>query len=76
MEKRTGKRGHSETFYDAAIRVRMSVKMRFGLPPRQISGVVVSLKKTEEIDRLLFGFSKLSQRWETLDGRIYYSTPY
>ena len=46
--------------------------MRFGLPPKQITGVGASLQKMTEIDWLLFGLSKLCLRRKALNVRSFY----
>ncbi|MEM8550733.1 MAG: transposase, partial [Verrucomicrobiota bacterium] len=43
LAERTEKRGRPETFSDAAIQFCLSVKVLFGLPLRQTSGMVSSL---------------------------------
>jgi hypothetical protein len=70
--KRNGKRGRPETFSDAAIQFCLSVKVLFGLPLRQTSGLVSSLLKMAGLDWPAPDFSTLSRRQRTLNVQIPY----
>ena len=44
------KRGRQQTFSDAAIQARLTIKVLFGLPLRQTTSFVVSLLKLSGLD--------------------------
>jgi hypothetical protein len=50
LAERTGKRGRPEVFSDAAIQFCLSVKVLFGLPLRQTSGMLASLLEMAALD--------------------------
>ena len=50
LAERCGKRGRPETYSDAAIQFCLSVKVLFGLPLRQTSGMVASLLEMAGLD--------------------------
>jgi len=70
--ERNGKRGRPETFSDAAIQFCLSVKVLFGLPLRQTSGMVASLLEMAELDWPVPDFSTLCRRQRTLNVQISY----
>ncbi|OED50504.1 transposase [Rhodobacteraceae bacterium (ex Bugula neritina AB1)] len=70
--ERCGKRGRPETFSDAAIQFCLSVKVLFGLPLRQTSGMVASLLKMAGLDWPAPDFSTLCRRQKTLKVQIPY----
>ena len=69
---RSGKRGRSDTFSDAAIQFCLMVKGLFGLPLRQATGTVASLLKMAKLDWPVPDFSTLSRRQKDLEVVIPY----
>ncbi|TDX22242.1 DDE family transposase [Rhodovulum visakhapatnamense] len=69
---RNGKRGRPETFSDVAIQFCLSVKVLFGLPLRQTSGMVASLLEMADLDWPVPDFSTLCRRQRTLNVQIPY----
>lgn len=69
---RSGKRGRSDTFSDAAIQFCLMVKGLFGLPLRQATGTVASLLKMAKLDWQVPDFSTLSRRQKDLEVVIPY----
>ncbi len=47
---KTGKRGRTETFSDAAVQVCLTLKVLFGLPLRQTVGLVEGLVRMAGLD--------------------------
>lgn len=71
---KSGKRGRSQTFSDAAIQFCLSIKCLFGLPLRQSLGMVESLLKQAGLDWPVPDFSTVSRRQKTLNVVIPYRT--
>jgi hypothetical protein len=69
---KSGKRGRSQTFSDAAIQFCLSIKCLFGLPLRQSIGMVESLLKQAGLDWPVPDFSTMSRRQKTLTVSIPY----
>ena len=69
---KSGKRGRSHTFSDAAIQFCLSIKCLFGLPLRQSLGMVESLLKQAGLDWPVPDFSTVSRRQKTLNVVIPY----
>ena len=69
---KSGKRGRSQTFSDAAIQFCLSIKCLFGLPLRQSLGMVESLLKQAGLDWPVPDFSTVSRRQKTLNVSIPY----
>lgn len=69
---KSGKRGRSDTFSDAAIQFCLMVKGLFGLPLRQTTGMVASLLKLAKLDWPVPDFSTLSRRQKDLKVMIPY----
>lgn len=72
LSERTGKRGRPDVFSDAAIQFCLSVKVLFGLPLRQTSGMVASLLEMADLDWPVPDFSTLCRRQRTLNVQIPY----
>lgn len=70
--EKAGKRGRPEVFSDAAIQFCLSVKVLFGLPLRQTSGMVASLLEMADLDWPVPDFSTLCRRQRTLKVQIPY----
>ena len=68
----TGKRGRQPSFSDAAIQTCLTMKVLFGLPLRQTTGVVQSLRKLVGLDWVVPDFSTLCRRQRTLNVAIPY----
>ena len=68
----TGKRGRQPTFSDAAIQACLTLKVLFGLPLRQATGMVASLLELAELDWLVPDFSTLCRRQRSLTVQIPY----
>jgi hypothetical protein len=69
---KSGKRGRSPTFSDAAIQFCLSIKCLFGLPLRQSIGMVESLLKQAGLDWPVPDFSTVSRRQKSLNVVIPY----
>lgn len=69
---RSGKRGRSATYSDAAIQFCLSLKCLFGLPLRQSLGLVESLLKLSGLDWPVPDFSTVSRRQKRLQVVIPY----
>jgi hypothetical protein len=61
----TGKRGRQPRHSDAAIQVRLTIKVLFGLPLRQATGFVESLLNLANLDWRLPDFKTLCRRQKT-----------
>ncbi len=70
--EKAGKLGRPEVFSDAAIQFCLSVKVLFGLPLRQTSGMVASLLEMADLDWPVPDFSTLCRRQRTLKVQIPY----
>ena len=68
----TGKRGRQPSFSDAAIQACLTMKVLFGMPLRQTTGVVQSLLKLVGLDWVVPDFSTLCRRQRTLNVAIPY----
>ena len=68
----TGKRGRQRSFSDAAIQACLTMKVLFGLPWRQTTGLVQSLLKLVGLDWVVPDFSILCRRQRTLNVAIPY----
>ena len=68
----SGKRGRPATFTDAAIQACLTLKVLFGLPLRQTTGLVESLLKLAGLDWSVPDFSTLSRRQKGLNVAIPY----
>lgn len=68
-----GRRGRPMRFSDSAIKVCLTLKMVFGLPLRQVTGLVASLLKLAKLDWPVPDYTTLCRRQKTLavslDGR-------
>jgi hypothetical protein len=69
---RSGKRGRSATFTDAAIQASLTLKALFGLPLRQATKQVTSLFELAVLDWAVPDFSTLSRRQKGLKVAIPY----
>ena len=67
-----GKRGRQRSFSDAAIQAWLSLKVLFGMPLRQTTGVVESLLRMVGLDWAAPDFSTLSRRQKTLNVHLPY----
>ena len=67
-----GKRGRQRGFSDAAIQAWLSLKVLFGMPLRQTTGVVESLLRMVGLDWAAPDFSTLSRRQKTLNVHLPY----
>ncbi len=67
-----GKRGRRQTFSDAAIQACLTIKVLFGLPLRQATGVVASLLKLAGLDWSVPDSSTLCRRQKTLAVQLPY----
>lgn len=72
---KTGKRGHPETFSEAAIQTCLTLKVLFGLPLRQTVGLVASLIDMAGLDWPVPDYSTLCRRQARLAVRIPYRRP-
>ena len=68
----TGKRGRQPRHSDAAIQACLTIKVQFGLPPRQAAGFVESLLKLVDLDWEVPDVSTLCRRQKTLSVAIPY----
>jgi hypothetical protein len=64
----SGKRGHQQTFSDAAIQFCLGIKCLFGLALRQSLGLVEGLLRMAGLDWKVPDFSTVNRRQETLRG--------
>ena len=62
----TGKRGRQPDCGDAAIRICLTMKVPFGMAPRQTTGFAESLLRLTGLDRAVPDFSTPSRRQKTL----------
>ena len=62
----SGKRGRQQSYSDAAIQARLTLKVLFGLPLRQATGFVQSLLQLIGLDWAVPDFSTLCRRQRTL----------
>ena len=62
----TGKRGRQPTFTDAAIQTCLTLRALFGLPLRQVSGLVASLMELAGLDWPVPDYSTLCRRQKGL----------
>lgn len=62
----TGKCRCSPTFSDAVIQFCLSIKCLFGLPSRQVLGMVQSLRRLARLDWPVPDFSTVYRRQKTL----------
>lgn len=72
LVERTNERGRPETISDAAIQFCLSVKVLFGLPLRQASGMVSSLLDMAGLEWPVLDYSTLCRRQRTLNVQIPY----
>ena len=70
LANRAGRPGRPPVFSDAAIQFCLMVKVLFGLPLRQTTGMVASILKMAGLDWPVPGFSTLSRRQKTLAVQI------
>lgn len=68
----TGKRGRQPSFSDAALQTCLTMKVLFGMPLRQTTGVVQSLLKLVGLDWVVPDFRTLCRRQRTLNVSIPY----
>lgn len=68
----TGKRGWQQQFSDAAIQTCLTLKVLFGMPLRQTTGVVQSLLQLVGLDWSVPDFSTLCRRQKTLNVSLPY----
>ena len=68
----SGRPGRPETFSDAAIRFCLSLKVLFGLPLRQTTGMVASLLEIANLDWPVPDYSTLCRRQKTVTIQIPY----
>ena len=68
----SGKRGRQQSFSDAAIQARLTLKVLFGLPLRQTTWFVQSLLKLAGLDWLVPDYSTLSRRQKALNVSLPY----
>ncbi len=64
---RSGKRGRQQQFSDAAIQACLTLKVLFGMPLRQTTGLVQSLLRLIVLDWAAPDFSTLCRRQKTLN---------
>lgn len=69
---RAGRRGRPPAFSDAAIQFCLMVKVLFGLPLRQTTGMIASILEMAGPDWPVPDFSTLSRRQRTLAVQIPY----
>ena len=67
---KAGRPGRPPVFSDAAIRFCLMVKVLFGLPLRQCTGMVSSILEMAGLDWAVPDFSTLSRRQKTLAVQI------
>ncbi len=65
-----GRPGRSALFCDAAIRLRLAIRVLFRLPLRQSTGTVASLRRIAGLERAVPGCTTLCRRQKTLAIRI------
>ena len=70
LANRAGRPGRPPVFSDAAIQFCLMVKVLFGLPLRQTTGMVASILKMAGLDWPVPDFSTLSRRQKTLAVQI------
>jgi hypothetical protein len=70
LANRAGRPGRPRVFSDAAIQFCLMVKVLFGLPLRQTTGMVASILKMAGLDWPVPDFSTLSRRQKTLAVQI------
>ena len=63
---RSGRPGRPPVFFDAAIQFCLMVKVLFGLPLRQTTGMVASILQMARLDWSVPDFSTLSRRQKTI----------
>ena len=63
----SGKRGRQQSFSDAAIQARLTLKVLFGMPLRQTTGFVQSSLRLIGLDWSVPDFSTLCRRQKTLN---------
>jgi hypothetical protein len=68
----SGKRGRSRTFSDVAIQTCLTMKVLFGMAPRQATGFVESLLRLTGLDWVVPDFSTICRRQRTLAVNIPY----
>lgn len=68
----TGKRGRQPVFSDAAIQTCLTLRALFGLPLRQVTGMVASLLELAELDWPVPDYSTISRRQKGLAVAIPY----
>ena len=68
----SGRRGRPATFSDAAIQACLTLKTLFGLPLRQVTGLVASLLKLAKLDWPVPDYSTLCRRQKDLPITIPY----
>ena len=68
----SGRPGRPETFSDAAIQFCLSLKVLFGLPLRQTTGMVASLLEIADLDWPVPDHSTLCRRQKTVTIQIPY----
>ena len=68
----TGRRGRQQTYSNAAIQTRLSMKVLFGKALRHTTGFVESLLRLIGLNRAVPDFSTLSRRQKTLAENIPY----
>lgn len=66
----TGKRGRQPSFSEAALQTCLTMKVLFGMPLRQTTGVVQSLLKLVGLDWVVPDFRTLCRRQRTLNVSI------
>lgn len=66
----TGKRGRQQVFSEAAIQTCLTLRALFGLPLRQVTGLMASLLKLAGLDWPVPDFSTLSRRQKHLAVQI------
>ena len=68
----SGKRFRQQQFSNAAIQTCLRLKVLFGMPLRQMTGVVESLLRLAGLDWAVPDFSTLCRRQQTLNVRLPY----
>ena len=68
----SGRRGRQQSYSDAAIQARLTLKVLFGLPLRQTTGCVASLLKRVGLDWSVPDFSTLCRRQKAVSVAIPY----
>lgn len=72
MAAPNGKRGRSTIFTDAAIQACLTLKVLFGLPLRQTTGLIASLPDLAGLNRSVPDFITLCRRQKGLSVAIPY----